>query len=373
MSHVLVNAMSLRPGGGLQVILGLLTGFSRNNQYTVILSDPRSGEILRRELAGYDNIRFDFPIGVVGNLRVFLWQMRKLKLFARRVGADVVLSVNHHFPLGDIPQVIYHLSMLRFEREIKPFWKPGEIQDKLRDWRTASASRYAEANVLESNYLHELAKKRYGSIRNAHTIYIGLDDRQIGKIKAVRNEAPKTPAILAVTSPQPHKDNGTLVRMLAELSSQRKDVSWQLKIAGGREGAFDDLKQLATSLGVIDHIEWLGFVSHEELSDIAAECLCLVSTSLKESFSMVALEAMSWGCPAIVADTTSMPESVGDAGLLATAGDAADFARKVIRLKDARDLRETLVKAGLERAARNTWSDAAMKFEALFDSLISDC
>ena len=65
-----------------------------------------------------------------------------------------------------------------------------------------------------------------------------------------------------------------------------------------------------------------------------------------ESFQLVGVEGMARGCPCVVADCASMPESVGDAGLLAEPGNAADFAAKIATLLNPLE-RVERVKAGL--------------------------
>ncbi|MGI9349923.1 MAG: glycosyltransferase [Rhizobiaceae bacterium] len=363
MAHVLVNALSLRPGGGLQVIMGLLASFSDQNRYTIIWSDPRSLKYLQDNLADKHFVSFDCPLGSkVTNMRTFFWQMMRLSKYAKNNDVDVVLSVNHHFPMGQIPQIIYHLSMLRFERPLCNLWKSGEIQDRLRDWRAEKAIRLANANVLESQYLRRLAENKYGLIRNPNVIYIGLRD-EVAESMAAASKA--TSSILAVTSPQPHKDNPTLIRMMSELKQRRPEIPWRLRVAGGNPDAFEDLKSMANDLGVGEQIDFIGFKSHSELSEIAKSSLCLVTPSLRESFCMVALEAMSWGCPALVANTAAMPESVGEAGILVEPGSAEGFAESVMQLLDEPDIREHYIAKGFHHAKQNTWSKSAARFEAL--------
>ena len=147
-------------------------------------------------------------------------------------------------------------------------------------------------------------------------------------------------------------------------------MNWRLKIAGGTNPtAFTDLHDLAEKLGVSQQIEWLGFQRHDKLAQLGSEALCLVSTSRVESFCMVALEAMSWSCPAIVSNATSMPESVGNAGLLAQPGDEEDFANKIISLYDDDSLRMGLVNQGYEHIRAMTWINAAEGFEDIMSSL----
>ena len=284
-------------------------------------------------------------------------------------GADCVFGVNHHYPAGDVPQVIYHLNVLRFEREKKPFWTGGEVSDRLRDWRARISLEKAQANLFESEMLRGIAEKTLPEIREPQVVYIGLDDRSPASKTKVGEHL--GPLILAVTSEAPHKDNATLIRIVSELKSRRSDANWHLKIAGGDREGFADLKALATDLGIAERIEYLGFVDHDHLQQLGKQAHCLVTTSLVESFCMVALEAMSWGCPVVVTNVSSMPESVGEAGLLAKPSDPADFAIQVLKLWEDQRLRETMIARGYKRAALMTWTNAARSVEAVFRDVIA--
>lgn len=370
MAHVVINALNVRPGGGLQIIGALLRMFSNRHRYTVLWSDPASATFLIEILADRGHVVLHDPVGDTRNIVLFLWQMRRLGKTLRTLDADVVLSVNHHFPTKNVPQIIYHLNVLRFDRPARAFYNRGEIADRLRDWRARCALRRAQGNVFESQYLMGLAQTVEPDTINAQIVYIGRETFT----KPERTTRAPTATLLAITSPQQHKDNPTLLATLATLVHQRPEVDWRLSIAGGaRSGVFDDLKTLAESLGIADRINWLGFVTHADLAEIARDCLCIVSTSRVESFCMVALEAMSWGCPAVVADATAMPESVGNAGLLARPGDAEDFAAMVLRLHDDSALRSSLIDRGYERAATMTWEAAASRFEDIIDEVTIPC
>jgi glycosyltransferase involved in cell wall biosynthesis len=362
MARVAINAMSLRKGGGLQVMAGLLARFSTRNTFSVLWTDPQSLEGMQRIAGVRDHITYHNPLKGTRNASIFVWSMARQAAWLQQNAMDCVLGVNHHFPSGSVPQIIYHLNVLRFERQRRAIWQDGELADRLRDWRAQNALRKANANLFESNLLMDTAKRGSATICRPRVVYIGLDDTQ-----ALPDPVPPTGedayALIAVTSSAPHKDNATLIHMLAKLAEMKPEVPWKLRIAGG-DGAssFTALQKLAEQLGVDGRIEYLGFLRHEDLAVFGAKSLCLVSTSLVESFCMVAVEAMSWGCPAVVAQASSMPESVGSAGLLARPSDPSDFAEQVIKLLDP-NVRKKRVVAGLARAASVTWTAAASQFE----------
>ena len=365
MAHVAVNGIGLRPSGGTQVISGLLSRLSSDNRYSVLVNDPAAYETVQRIVGPRSHITYIDPVGRANNAAGFFWNMRRLSGWLRANGADCVLGVNHHFPSGGVPQITYHLNVLRFERPRRPVYRPEEIADRLRDWRAGLAVRRSDVNLFESHLLFDLARARHGEIANGRVLYIGIEDRD----EVLPPVGEPEPLLLLVTSSQPHKDNATVVQALEHLIRSRPEVPWRLVIAGGRTpSAFDPLRALIAELGLKDRVEFLGFRPHDEIARIGGRALCLVSASLAESFCMVALEAMAWGCPSVVADASSMPESIGDAGLLARPSDPRDFAAQILRLWDDRTLRSGLIEKGIARAASMTWRTAASELEDLIAS-----
>ena len=65
-----------------------------------------------------------------------------------------------------------------------------------------------------------------------------------------------------------------------------------------------------------------------------------------------------------------MPESVGDAGLLASPGDADDFARKIISLYEDENKRHVLIEKGYTQIGTMSWGKAADQFSALITTLV---
>jgi alpha-1,3-rhamnosyl/mannosyltransferase len=71
-----------------------------------------------------------------------------------------------------------------------------------------------------------------------------------------------------------------------------------------------------------------------------------------EGFGAPVIEAMARGCPVIAADSTALPEVVGDAGILVDPDDEPSWTRELVRLLDDPAHHARLVKAGHERAAQ---------------------
>ncbi len=109
-----------------------------------------------------------------------------------------------------------------------------------------------------------------------------------------------------------------------------------------------------------------GLVSRAELVDLYRRAAVMVFPSRYEGFGLPPIEAMASGCPVAAAASGSLPEVVGDAGVLFDPDDPDAVARGV---EEALDTAAALTTRGLQRAARFTWSACADVHVALYRSL----
>jgi glycosyltransferase involved in cell wall biosynthesis len=84
-----------------------------------------------------------------------------------------------------------------------------------------------------------------------------------------------------------------------------------------------------------------------------------VFPSLYEGFGLPLVEAMACGVPVIASNTSSVPEIVGDAALLASPTEPETFAEAIMRVRSDERLRKALIEKGLTRAAGFSWGRAA--------------
>jgi glycosyltransferase involved in cell wall biosynthesis len=112
----------------------------------------------------------------------------------------------------------------------------------------------------------------------------------------------------------------------------------------------------------------LGRVSDEELADLYAAAGCLVFPSRYEGFGLPCLEAMACGCPVAAFRNSSVPEVIGDAGVLVDDGDAEGLGRAAAGLigEPGRWRR-----AGLERAKAFSWRKTARQTIAAYEGRLA--
>jgi glycosyltransferase involved in cell wall biosynthesis len=118
-------------------------------------------------------------------------------------------------------------------------------------------------------------------------------------------------------------------------------------------------RQLIGELGIGTRVEHLGMVPEAQLPEVYREADLLLMPSWHEGFGLPALEAMACGTPVVVSDRGSLPEVVGEAGLIVNPQDDVELVYGVVRaLTDGR-LRAELRQRGLDRVRSFTWERTA--------------
>jgi glycosyltransferase involved in cell wall biosynthesis len=151
------------------------------------------------------------------------------------------------------------------------------------------------------------------------------------------------------------------VRLLEAFASLKRDTALphKLVLVGSRWNGAEQIETKVTELGLESDVIFPGFVANETLPDLYAAADLFVFPSLFEGFGIPVLEAMACGTPVCAADVSSIPEVVGEAGLLFDPHEPKAIADAMRRLLTNPSLRAELVQRGLDQANRFTWDGAA--------------
>ena len=166
--------------------------------------------------------------------------------------------------------------------------------------------------------------------------------------------------ILSLCSIQPRKN---LVRLIEAYSSLRRARPVgefpQLVLAGKRAWLDQETIRAAERNSVDRDILFTGYVPDLELPALYSGAICFVYPSYFEGFGLPVLEAMQCGVPVIAGNRTSLPEVVGDAGVLGDPFDEGELATAIARVADNPDYRAQLSVKGLNRARAFDWNTTA--------------
>ena len=168
------------------------------------------------------------------------------------------------------------------------------------------------------------------------------------------------PFILTVGTLEPRKNIERLVDAFVSL-----DVPHNLVVVGARGWLYEDVLAKLRQPRIFAP----GFVTDEQLVALYNLADVFVFPSLYEGFGLEPLEAMACGTPVAVSNVSSLPEVVGDAGLMFGPEDTAAIAAAIRRLVDDAALRGELRAAGLEQARRFSWRSSAQQLKEIYESL----
>lgn len=163
-----------------------------------------------------------------------------------------------------------------------------------------------------------------------------------------------------------HKNHANLLRALQLLNADGTEP-FQLALVGSDHGNLDFVRGLARSLGVEQHVRFLGFVTQEDLLALYQGAFALAYTSLFGPDNLPPLEAFALGCPVVMSDYDGAREQLGEAPLYVDATDPAAIAAAVRSLINAPQERARMIAQGQARARQWTASDYVRGIFAILD------
>ncbi|MGH4117962.1 glycosyltransferase family 4 protein [Clostridium sp.] len=149
--------------------------------------------------------------------------------------------------------------------------------------------------------------------------------------------------------------------VITAFSTIYKDLNkeYNLVIVGGYKDSSQTLIKLTSELKIESKVIFTGFVPEEHLPIFYNGCDAFVYPSFYEGFGLPPLEAMSCGAPVIASNLTSIPEVVGDAGILINPYNISEISFAIGNLLSNESLREELSIKGLKRASEFSWQNTA--------------
>ena len=302
----------------------------------------------------------------------WLWTPAAWPRFLRATGADVAHAQYLLPPRAPCPTVvtIHDVSFLRH-----PEWFPARavrVMRRLIPWSARWATRVVTGSAHAADEIATLCRVPRAKV--AVMPYAAGPEFAPGDPGAARARMAEVyglagPYVLAVGLIQPRKNLSRLLEAFARVVRKHDDLS--LAIAGRSGPAAEGVRQRVEGLGLLDRVRFCGSVPDADLPNLYRAAEMLVYPSLYEGFGLPALEAMACGTPVVASNTTSLPEVVGEAGLLVDPESVPDIAQAMMRVLGDAGLAARLSAAGLARAQQFSWRRCAEQHLALFAALAS--
>ncbi|HEX8844139.1 MAG TPA: glycosyltransferase family 1 protein [Pyrinomonadaceae bacterium] len=266
-------------------------------------------------------------------------------------------------PLPPCP-IVATIHDLSFEHLPRTFKRRSRAQLRLTVRRTARAAAHI---LVPSEHTRRDIIETYGVERERVSVTplaapahfrVVEDEREVERVRA-RYKLGKD-YVLTVGSIQPRKNLARLINAYSALRRARPQAKLpQLALVGKRAWLYDETLSAIEEQGIKDLTVLTGYVSEGDLPALYTGALAFVYPSYFEGFGLPPLEAMQCGAPVIAGNRTSLPEVVGDAGLLIDPFDERSLAQTIARVIDCAELRAELRARGLERARHFSWHRTA--------------
>ncbi len=178
----------------------------------------------------------------------------------------------------------------------------------------------------------------------------------------------KKPFILYLGTLEPRKNVERIVEAYASLTHLQRD--YDLVLAGSIGWKSEKIFELIDRYNLKENVHITGYISQPEQVALYNEATCFVFPSLYEGFGMPALEAMACGCPVITSNTSSLPEVVGNAGILVNPLDSSEIASSIQSVLEDDARRTSMIQLNKQQITKFTWTNTAESVISLYNSLI---
>ncbi len=226
------------------------------------------------------------------------------------------------------------------------------------DWTTRYSAQRASIILADSHATaHDLTKFYGTSDKKIQVVYPGVEKPAIGNLEAVRQKyhLPQR-YFLFIGTLQPRKNIARLVQAYSLWKSAHPNDPTELVLAGGKGWLFDP-----NWIEGVEGVHLTGYIDDADKGALYAGALALLFPSLYEGFGFPVIEAMHCGTPVIASNTSSLPELVGEAGLLVDPLNIEDIASMMGKLSNDESQRQIFRERGLTQATAFTWERAAQQ------------
>lgn len=372
--RIAINTTSANYGGGMTYLKNLirhLTGIDNNNDY-IILTTVQNKEIWGVEGKNIFIKSLKLP-SVSLYLRLF-WEQFILPFYLKREKIDLLFSPANIMPIFSPCKnvvTIQHVSNFQFPDSL-PFLKRKAISFLMR----ISCHR-ANAIIAISRYTKEDLTKHIDIPKEKiRIIYHGVDSffkpikKEVAKKKVDELLGVKVSYVLSIASGFHRNIIGAIKAFNIAANNCKKPLKF---INLGLKGSdWEETMAEIKKLGLENDVILAKYIPHEQMNLLYSDAEILLSPTFGDSFSLPLVEAMACGCPIVTSNDTACPEIVDDAGIKVNPYNVDEIANAMHQVITNLELRNELIKKGLERAKEFSWEKTSREtlrvFEKVYES-----
>ncbi|HLZ72512.1 MAG TPA: glycosyltransferase family 1 protein [Dehalococcoidia bacterium] len=199
------------------------------------------------------------------------------------------------------------------------------------------------------------------------------DPARLAAVRA-RYALPQGQYALGLFTIEPRKNVQHLIETFVALIEQERLPDTHLVLVGAKGWDVEHIyRGIAAKPAYRDRVRFTGRIPDADLAAVYSGASFFVYPSLYEGFGLPPLEAMQCGVPVLTSDSSSLPEVVGNAGLMVDPTDGPALAQAMLTLFRDAELRCRLSAAGLVRAQQFSWSRHAAGTVDVYRQALAAC
>lgn len=286
-----------------------------------------------------------------------IWSQYLVNSTLKKLKVDLFVSPDGIIPLKTTTKTLAVIHDLNFESHpemLPPNWRKfyryyfPKFAKKAT--RIATVSEYSKKDICDR---YQIPENKVDVVYNGSSSdYQTISDEAKQKVR--KKYTCGKNYFLFVGTIHPRKNLVCLLKAF-EMFKQRTSSDLKLLIVGKHMWGLKNIEEQMDHMLYRNDVVFTGRLSQKELSKIMASALALTYVPLFEGFGIPLVEAMHCKTPIITSNTTSMPEIVGNAGLLVNPKSTEEIANAMIQMHDDKALQTELVKNGEVRAQVFSW------------------
>lgn len=308
---------------------------------------------------------------IMNTPRRFCWDQWQLPRQASKAGVEILHSTAFAVPLFTRKirvATVHDIALRRFPGNMKGV--SGWFLGTFVPWtfhfadRIISISEATKQDLIEQ--LHIPESKITVIPLAASTFFQPADQKEITPVLS-KFGLKKEKFILFVGTLEPRKNLPFLVRATAGWLKEHSD--YKLVLVGKRGWQYENIFKEIEKCALQEQVVETGYVSNEEKRALYSSAAVLGYASQYEGFGLPLLEAMACGCPVVAADNSSLPEVVGDGGVLIPLKEEL-WQVALARVLTEPAWRSELIKKGHQQAGKFSWEKVAKETYGVYSSIV---
>lgn len=328
------------------------------NRYILIFTYFKKSIEKERIIKGFkqDNVEIR-TAKIPGNIKESLWGKNIILYNNLYRGAEVLLAPSFfEFKKGlKIPQVVVIHDLATF---LYPDQRGSEVSKRLSQRAILACEKSEKVIAISQSTKQGVFEHIKISEDKIRVIYPGLTKFDNIADKLPNNITPQK-YILFVGTLEPRKNLKKLLTAYSELPTALKQ-KYSLVIVGAIGWNVADVLKIKKDK-LDSNIIFLDFQPDDVLAKLYKEAAVFCYPSLYEGFGLPVIEALQFGTPVVTSNRSSLPEAVGNAGILVEPDDPKSIAGGLQRVLEGKIDKEELMKEAKVQTAKFSWEKAAEK------------